>query len=433
MFFDRLPAMFLVLSLSATASTNLSIDEAWEGFSSPEILGSGFTHSLYSLPLEGATYWEGPKHWSSDYWANKNGGINYRWNGRNKTGFNLRSPSYNELRRSSIRDLQGLSPAEKYDILTGQYDYPLVKEVASKVSPKAEEWEGICHGWVVAAIHHDEPKPKILRNRDGIDVPFGSADIKALLSYFYAEDKGPAQNLGLRCNFGTWTGGQKECNQDLNAGAFHIIIANKLALQNQGVIMDVDRFKEVWNQPVIGYRSSIAGPYSPTRTAARTAVAEYRVKTELYYIVETDPTWNTVHGTKSQAMEKKHLTYRIEVNSHNEIVGGTWESKDRPDFIWQKPKATSFPGMFSMLPQLLNDSAGESRRHERRTYEDDYRRPREERNEEWDYSGYGNSNDPYESRDGRYYRRRPVNNSYRNYYWNPYLGRWEYRYSNQGE
>lgn len=349
------PVLVLSLTGPTKASTPLSLEEAWEGFSSPEILSSGFTHSLYHLPKEGAAQWKGPRFWSSDYWANKEGGINLRWNSSRKVGFNYSSPSLRELKKKPMRQKEALSPSEKYDILLGRYDYPLKTLVASQVSPKAEDWEGICHGWVVAAIHHSEPTPKVLMNPDGIEVPFGSADIKALLSYVYAQDMGPAQFVGLRCNFGDWTGGQKECGEDLNAGAFHIIIANKLALQGQGLIMDVDRFKEVWNQPVVGYRSTLKGPFRPTRGAAWSARQEYDVKTELWYIVESEPTYAPAHGTEYQIMEKLDLEYRIEVNQYNEIVGGAWISDARPDFIWQKSRILNFPGLYSEIPKLLND------------------------------------------------------------------------------
>lgn len=350
------PVLLLSLSTSARALAPLSIDEAWEGFSSPDILGSGFTHSLYNLPLEGAAQWEGPKYWSSDYWANKEGGINLRWNSSRKVGFNYGSPSLKELLKKPLRQKAALSPSEKYDILLGRYDYPLKTLVASQVSKKAEDWEGICHGWVVATLHHAEPKPKTLINPDGIEIPFGSSDIKALLSYFYAQDMSPAKFVGLRCNFGDWTGGQRECGEDLNAGAFHIIIANKLALQGQGIIMDVDRFKEVWNQPVVGYRSTMKGPYRPTRGAAWSAKSEYDVKTELWYVAESEPSFAPAHGTEYQIIEKMDLEYRIEVNQYNEIVGGAWISEKRPDFIWQKSRANEFPGLFNQLPILLNDN-----------------------------------------------------------------------------
>lgn len=356
MFFNRFSAAIILLSGSASAAPTVLIQEAWQGFSSPDIISAGFTHNLFALPLEGATQWQGPRNWSSDYWASREGGINRRWNSPRQQGFNYSSPSASEIRRLSRRQMMALSPTEKFDILNGRYDYPLKKKVASEVSPRADKWEGICHGWVVATTHHNEPTPKTLRNADGIEIPFGTADIKALLSYYYAIDQGPAANVGLRCNFGNWTGGPKECDQDLNAGAFHIILANKLALRHEGLIMDVDRLKEVWNQPVIGYRSQVIGRTRPSRQAAATAVIEYRIATEIYYVEETEPTWNVVHGTQNQKMAKKNFVYRVELNNRDEIVGGTWESTDRPDFLWQKPKAVQFGGQFSMLSRLLNDS-----------------------------------------------------------------------------
>lgn len=343
-----------ILSSSAYAAPTLF--EAWQGFSSPEILGSGFNPNFRSLPTSGSTYYDGPRFWSAHYWPSKEGGINNRWNNRSRVGFNYASPARQELLRMSANQIAALAPSEKYDIFMGRYDYPLKAEVARTVSPRADEWEGICHGWVVATLNHNEPAPKTLTNRDGIAVPFGAADIKALLSYYYAnEEYTPAPTVGLRCNFGTWTGGQRECDQDLNAGAFHIIITNKLGLRHEGIIMDVDRLKEVWNQPVISYTSRVLGEFGPSRTAARQAVRELRIATEIFYIDETDPSWNPTHGTSLQKMDSKNFVYRVELDYQGNIVGGTWESEQRPDFIWQKAGARSFVGNLSGLSYLVSD------------------------------------------------------------------------------
>jgi hypothetical protein len=116
------PVLLLSISLSAKAVAPLSIDEAWQGFSSTDILGSGFTHSLYHLPREGAAQWEGPKFWSSDFWANREGGINLRWNSSRKVGFNYSSPSLRDHRKKPMRQKEALAPSEKYDILMGRYE-----------------------------------------------------------------------------------------------------------------------------------------------------------------------------------------------------------------------------------------------------------------------------------------------------------------------
>lgn len=343
---------FLCLCFSLRAD----VLEAWQGFSNPDIMSSGFTHSYFALPAEGSTQYNGPRFWSGDYWPSKTGGINYRWGSSYAAGFNTKNFTRNEVLRMNAATLKVLSPSEKFDILNARYDYPLKAEVAKSVSPTAQDWEGICHGWVVAALHHAEPKPKTIQNRDGVSIPFGSADIKALLTYYYAwYGNQNTPTIGKRCSFGNWTGGRENCDQDLNAGAFHIVLTNTLGLQGQGFVMDVERYEQVWNQPVVAYHSQFLGEFRPGRTAARTAVREFRLQTQVWYVNETDNTWYPVHGTQYQKYDTKVFQYRVELNSRDEIVGGTWESEDRADFIWHKEKSEVFTGYFARLPELLND------------------------------------------------------------------------------
>ncbi len=353
--FINLMMIGLFLSSVAQAAPAILIDEEWDGFSVPDVLASGFTHNIYQLPLEGAAYYN-PLAWSGHYWPSKFGGINNRWaDKRYAERYMTDSPSQNEIFRMSQNDLALLSPAEKFDILMGRYDYPLKQEVLSKASPRAEEWEGICHGWAPASINHPEPRPMSLRNRDGITVPFGSADIKGLLSYYYANHANLASaQIGLRCNFGQWTGGKRECTEDLNAGAFHIVMTNMLAIKHTSFVMDVDRWKEVWNQPVIGYRSRVLGDWQrPSRGAAARAVSELRFATEIWYVEEDEPSWNVDFGTENQVFQKKDYTYRVEVDANGMIVGGAWESDERPDFIWNMKKVDSFQGLMSGLSYLV--------------------------------------------------------------------------------
>lgn len=355
MTFNRLATAIVFFCLAHYAFAG-DVDGPWEGFSDPEILQSGMSRSYFALPVEGAAAYQGPKFWSGDYWPNKSGGINIRWSARRSPGFNTKSYKQSEVLRLKRKDLSSLAPSEKYDILMGRYDYPLKTEVAGMVSPKAQDWEGICHGWVVAALHHAEPEPKTLINRDGVEIPFGSSDIKALLSYYYAWHSGlNAPTVGRRCSFGQWTGGRENCDQDLNAGAFHIIMTNKVGLQGQGFIMDVERFEEVWNQPVVAYRSQFLGEFRPSYGSARTTAREFRIQAEVWYVNETGNFWATVHGTKNQKLASKVFQYRLELNHRDEIVGGVWESEERPDFIWHMDKKQRFEGHFVRLPELLND------------------------------------------------------------------------------
>jgi len=348
----------LLLASSAFAQSENGILEAWKGFSDPEIFESGFTHELTALPLEG-TIQVGPRAWSGDYWSSKKGGINYRWNAQKKEGWDYKSPSKDAVKSMTLEQLATLAPTEKYDLFVGRYDYPLRKEAEGSASKLARDWAGICHGWAPASIFHNEPTPKVMTNPDGIQIPFGSGDIKALISYFYAfYHETDTDQVGLRCFFGSWLGGMRACNNDLNAGAFHIVITNKLGLQKEGFMMDVDRFSEVWNQPVTGYKSVVLDyNLRPSKDAAKSAVREMRVATELFYVDESDPTWETVHGTKNQVIAKKDLRYRLELDAQGKIVGGEWESEERPDFLWNRNRATEadFTGLLQDLPKLLND------------------------------------------------------------------------------
>jgi hypothetical protein len=49
------------------------------------------------------------------------------------------------------------------------------------------------------------------------------------------------------------------------------------------------------------------------------------------------------------------VQYRLEIDRYGNIIGGEWESEDRPDFIWQRKRETSFTGLLNLLPRLLND------------------------------------------------------------------------------
>lgn len=349
-------ALALLASSGAYAQSQNFFFEEWKGFSAPEIISSGFTHKFDALPMEGEMS-EKQKGWSGPYWASRLGGINLRWNTEEQKGWKYSSPSKGAALSMSQEELMKLSATEKYDLYMGNYAYPLRKEAWENSDKGAPEWAGICHGWAPAAIHHNEPTPKVLTNPDGLKVPFGSGDIKALLSYYYAFNFDVhGGQLGLRCYFGSWLGGVRGCNDDLNAGAFHIVMANRLGLEKKGFLMDRDQARQVWNQPVVGFKSQVTSGYlRPSRKAAKAAVREVRVQTQLIYTDEADATWETVMGTDKQKFLVMELQYRLELNANNEIVGGEWESDLRPDFIWDKPKAPAFEGYLSGLKNLTND------------------------------------------------------------------------------
>lgn len=346
----------LLFSASSLATQNIKLDEPWKGFSSPDIMNSGFVHKFSELPLEGAID-VNPRGWSGDYWSARAGGINYRWNAPVKTGYDLDSPSKAKAMGMSQAELMSLAPTEKYDLYLGRYDYPLVREASGTANRMASSWAGICHGWAPATLYHNEPTAKVMTNPDGLQIPFGSGDLKALISYYYAyhHDVGVDQ-VGLRCYFGRWMGGGRACHEDLNAGAFHIVLTNKIGIEKEGFVMDIDRWRQVWNHPAVSYKSEIlSDSLLPSDEAASSTVREVRIKTIVTHADGSKPTWETVFGTENQKFTEQTYQYRIELNREGKIVGGTWESANRPDFIWHSPRVEQFEGLLKDLGSVLND------------------------------------------------------------------------------
>ena len=104
--------------------------------------------------------------------------------------------------------LKALSPAEKYDIFMGKFSYPTVKFEWARTSASHPQWYGLCHGWAPAAIVYDEPNPVTLTGPSGVKVPFGSSDVKALLTHFLA-NYGPMSLRQVRVWAGVEEGGRE--------------------------------------------------------------------------------------------------------------------------------------------------------------------------------------------------------------------------------
>lgn len=342
----------LLLSLHAHAGT-LRIDEAWSGVSNPLLMSKNFETRYFLLPLTGQVR-DPQKFWSGDYWAMRKGNINFRWHA--KEGFDRSSPSLGELRTMTIAEIAQLSPAEKFDILNGRYLYPLKKEVQRLTSYAAKDWEGICHGWAPASMNHNEPQAKTLRNRDGIKIPFGSSDIKAILSYYYAYpyQVWSTHQVGRRCDQNIFNQNEN-CKEDMNAGAFHIILTNRVGLENKGFIADMDRFQQVWNHPIMGYEARVTHEGRGDSSSAPGTFRTVRFRTTITYADESINSWYPLLGTGNQKTVSQRLDYTVEVSERGEVIGGEWNSAVRPDFLWIKDKPTRFTGNFVQLADLLND------------------------------------------------------------------------------
>ena len=331
-------------------------------------------HNFMDLPLK-AELLDNRYGWSETYWPSNLGGIAYRWNHPNPEPFEFKLHTKEEILKMSSGELSELSPAELYDIAMGDYRYSLTKKVLKTYSPKDLWWEGICHGWSQAASNYPEPDKTTVTNKDGVKVPFGSSDVKGLLSMHDAfNSKGFYVRVGDRCSVPGKVKGEenpedgnisvpsaKEANEpecaDVNAGAFHIVLASMIGLNSHGFVADVDRFNDVWNQPVTSYESTVVGEVPLNSHDLKNGVdKKIHLKTIMTYgeeLIFYSPekeakgelgfvSKGPVTGTQAQTFRSKPYEYVLELDKSGKIIGGEWISETRPDMLWMKARDKKF-------------------------------------------------------------------------------------------
>lgn len=287
----------------------------------------------------------------------------------------------------SMSEKEKLSPAELYDISNDDFNYTLTRSTLRKYSARDLWWEGICHGWAQAASHYPEPSPVIVTSKSGIRVPFGASDVKALLAMHEAYNYGGKFGfVGVRCRASgkvEGEGDERDRNpnppspeiaespdcRDVNAGAFHVVITNMLGVLGKGFVADIDRFGDVWNQPITGFSSSVASEEAVT-PEQRSYGIERRVRINMkmeygeelkFYTPALEAAGNRnfvskmpVTGTPSQKNLTKNYSYILELDAVGNIIGGEWISSTRPDFLWMYERAKKFKNSPVPLAHLQN-------------------------------------------------------------------------------
>ncbi len=375
-----------VLFVAGVTLASTAMAAKWDKANNPfyfnAIAKVKFSASFNQLPLE-ARLRDDRMGWSETFWPSNLGGIAYRWNHPNPQPFKYKLNSKEEVMRMSEEELSQLSPAELYDISQSDYDYSLTKMLTKGVFPlyrplytsKDLWWEGICHGWSLAASNYPEPDKTVVVNKEGVRVPFGASDVKGLLSMHDAyNSKGFYVRVGNRCAVNGKVDGeafpedgiisfpsQEDANSpecaDVNPGTFHLVLANMIGINSQGFVADVDRFNDVWNQPIVAYSSKVISEVALKPSDKKNGVTKkLLVETQMTYgdelefyseelehegvtgFVSKDP----VTGTPMQVETTRTYKYILELDSANNVIGGEWVSETRPDMLWMKAKDPQF-------------------------------------------------------------------------------------------
>jgi len=346
-------SLVLAASISAIAEPTAKKSTAWDNWNNPYKMDANFKSDLNTLPKNGELSSSGLA-WPGSYWPNNKGSIAWRWTAKDPKPFKYESPSMYEAKQMTAAKINELSPAEKYDMYVGRYDYPTVEKLF-KAHRKGEAiWHGICHGVAPASLHHREPKTVTVKNADGIEITFYASDVKALLANHYSKvsDTGIIQ-VGKRCFVGgKFPLARKSAGcRDVNPGAFHIIIANKLGLSKTGFVADLDRYKQVWNHAAVSFKTKIVSNVSLGKKSPENATRRVKIRTEVTYQASVEPEKEAIIGTAKAKFDVRKYQYFLDLNSRGQILGGEWISKERPDFMWSKEK-DKFKGHWSKLEEI---------------------------------------------------------------------------------
>jgi hypothetical protein len=344
MLFRRLIAIFMTSLFSISAFSMA----AWDSINSPENFESTFITKFKILPKDGELR---RKPWTASYFPTYKGGISHRWL--------TDEVNYRRLGHNG-KGIDYLSPSEKYDLYIGREDFPLtnfeLKRTGIRTNKSIPKWEGLCHAWAPASYLFEEPNPITVTGKNGEKIQFGSADIKALLMINFDLSKSGEKTkfLGSRCTLDKANDNfiyDSKC-ADTNAGAFHVVLTNYIGIRDESFVIDRTRDAEVWNQPVEGFSVKVLEESrGASEGAAHGTRREVVVDTFVRWVGEVQNEWNK-SGTNLQVSKYR---YRLELDSRGRIIGGTWLSWERPDFIWTQTRP-GFSGFMEPLEDLYKKS-----------------------------------------------------------------------------
>jgi len=344
----------------------------WMKRDDPGKLITEYESNISALPIAGKLK---RKPWSGDYWATYRGGITFRWlqsKGVNPFRDNRIKYDHPDAKKLTPKEIDLLSPAEKFDLYKGDYDWTLTKleRKRTKVMTKKNipTWWGLCHAWAPATILYNSPNMINVKGKNGEHINFYASDIKALLTYnlhLFGKKK-KSYFLGSRCNVKfPWyiklltlglmpedvylsTVKNERCN-DMNPGAVHIALTNMIGLKKEGFVMDKTRGSEVWNQGVYAYKSKFLNSSKRKKLPLKglnVMGKVHKVKTTVTWVTEIRPVKQRVPSEKG--LRTIVYKYDIYTDDDGDIVGGKWRQFTRPDFFWR----IDDPGIHDMMVGL---------------------------------------------------------------------------------
>lgn len=315
--------------------------------------------------------------WSDDYWPTYKGKLGARFADRSFNSYSSFMGKYRYIKkytapyvfnRGDEDDIDVLSPSEKYDLLFSTTSTPLTNALWSEAKGiydrygNIETWQGICHGWAIAAYAMDRPSRSItVKAADNrTDITFYPSDIKALASLLWAHTGYRSKFVGGRCRTKNPTTDSKgriisDVCRDTNPRTFHLSLVNEVGRGGKSFIMDAVYDYQVWNHPVLSYSYTYFNPKTGDTEydlddakvdkwrftndkfrAHRSSRAKHivGVAMKVKYLVETKPTQKHSDSSSYDSSKTVSYLYDLELDSAGNVIGGEWYQNAHPDFLW---------------------------------------------------------------------------------------------------
>lgn len=341
------------------------------------------------------------------------------WEGNVKRWKKRRVEVLNNVMNLPEKDLAELAPSEKYDLLMGDTNFDLTSRVWNFVEgwgnskkwgflssieipegyrlPKSNKlmalWEGICHGWALAAGGYPRPEKTVtITLPNGKRLPFYPDDVKALVSLMFANSVVQDNVVveGLRCNeknvrtdeFGRNIDRlpvkegeevQPRC-ADVHPAVWHASLVNLTGVQGRAFVVEIDYHATVNNHPLSGYKFEWFNPktgktgdlgasivnlvdlkdaYAASRSPH--AVKLVGVDMKMLYTDWQNPKEEETDSVENDKIKGQKFMYDLELDAQGNIVGGQWRAQrvlevrrnsddtqperiEQPDFFWALPK-----------------------------------------------------------------------------------------------
>lgn len=330
--------LFLPLIATVISASLAGADNRWNQANDPANMFADYETNINYLPKSGATQ---ASLWSDTYWPSREGGAAFRWQLNKEDGSNKQSTdphlyrlySFYEISRLSSEDLDTLSPAEKFDIINGRYDYPTVRKEYARTHPSYPKWFGLCHAVAAVTTRYYEPQTTVrsfyLPDGSLRQMTFFSSDIKALLAL--SANRAGAANPGIGRLCGKSGSSAPGACSDVNPASFFLALTNMVGTLQEPLIMDVDPGTEVWNSVIKSYSAKITPRTKVSPTASPGTVREVRVDMTVRHTIGAKPQREAI----GPVYGSKNYIFTLELNKYDEIIGGAWISETRPDVLWE--------------------------------------------------------------------------------------------------